>query len=88
MPALILSDLSSLKIKTEISEGDLKNIYLGQKATVKIPSLTFTTESKIVAIIPNSNPMTHTFSVKLSFVHPKDLSIYPGMYATVFIKTP
>jgi len=88
MPALILSDLSSLKIKTEISEGDLKDIYLGQKATVKIPSLNFTTESKIVAIIPNSNPMTHTFSVKLSFVHPKDFSIYPGMYATVFIQTP
>jgi RND family efflux transporter MFP subunit len=35
MPAIILSDLSSLKIKAEVSESDLKNIYVGQKAKIK-----------------------------------------------------
>jgi len=84
MPALVLSDLSSLKIKTEISEGDLKNIYIGQKASVKIPSMNLTTQGKIVAIIPSSNPMTHSFTIKLSFQ--KSENIYPGMYATVLIQ--
>ncbi|MEA3499220.1 MAG: efflux RND transporter periplasmic adaptor subunit [Campylobacterota bacterium] len=85
MPALVLSDLSSLKIKTEVSESDLKNIFIGQKANIQIPSMGLKTLGKIVAIIPSSNPMTHTFTIKLSFEKVKN--IYPGMYAKVFIET-
>ncbi len=85
MPALILSDLSSLKIKTEVSEGDLKNVFIGQKAKIQIPSMNLETSGKIVAIIPSSNPMTHTFTIKLSFTKTKN--VYPGMYAKVFINT-
>jgi len=85
MPALILSDLSDLKIKTEVSENDLKNIYIGQKAKIVIPSMNLTTQGKITAIIPSSNAMTHTFTIKLSFQ--TKLNIYPGMYSTIFIKT-
>jgi len=84
MPALVLSDLSTLKIKTEVSENDLKNIFLGQKAKIEIPSMGLLTDGKITAIIPSSNPMTHTFTIKLSF---KDISnVYPGMYSKVFIE--
>jgi len=84
MPALILSDLSTLKIKTEVSENDLKNIFLGQKAKIEIPSMGLLTDGKITAIIPSSNPMTHTFTIKLSF---KDISnVYPGMYSKVYIE--
>jgi RND family efflux transporter MFP subunit len=85
MPALILTDLSSLKIKTEISEGNLKNIFIGQKAVVLIPSMDVKTAGKIIAIIPSANSMTHTFSIKLSFEN--TLNIYPGMYTKVLIET-
>ncbi len=85
MPALVLSDLSSLRIKTEVSETDLKHIFIGQKATVEIPSLDLKTNAKIVAIIPSSNPMTHTFNIKLSFKHKNN--VYPGMYTKVYIDT-
>ena len=85
MPALVLSDLSSLKIKTEVSEGDLKNVFVGQKAKIQIPSINLKTTGKITAIIPSSNPMTHTFTIKLSFETNK--KVYPGMYAKVFINT-
>jgi RND family efflux transporter MFP subunit len=85
MPAIVLSDLSSLKIKTEVSEKNLKKIYIGQKAKIKIPSMNLVTSGKIVAIIPSSNPMTHTFTIKLSFEKTKN--VYPGMYAQVFIET-
>ena len=85
MPAIILSDLSSLKIKAEVSESDLKNIYVGQKAIVKIPSIHLKTTGKIASIIPSSNPMTHTFMIKLSFKQTKDT--FPGMYSKVIIET-
>ncbi len=85
MPAIVLSDLSNLKISAEISEGYLKRIKYGTRVIVKIPSLRIRTVGKITAIIPNSNPMTHTFKIKISFKS-SNKSVFPGMYATVHIK--
>ena len=84
MPAIILSDLSNLKISAEIAENDLSRIKHGAKVTVNIPSLNISTIGKVSAIIPSSNPMTHTFKIKISF---KNIykSVYPGMYATVLV---
>ena len=86
MPAIILSDLSNLKILTEISETNLKAINYGKKVAVAIPSVGFKTIGKVNAIIPSSNPMTHTFKIKISFKKNNNVNIYPGMYATVDIK--
>jgi len=85
MPAIILSDLSNLKISAEISESNLNRIQHGTKVAVKIPSLQIKTIGTISAIIPNSNPMTHTFKIKISFKS-NHKSVYPGMYATIDIK--
>jgi len=84
VPALILSDLSSLKIKTEISESNLNSIQIAQKVSVEIPSIEFKTQGKISAIIPNVNSMTHSFTLKVSF-DAKDKKIYPGMYSKLSI---
>ncbi|MCD6258922.1 MAG: efflux RND transporter periplasmic adaptor subunit [Helicobacteraceae bacterium] len=84
MPAIILSDLTNLKIEAEIAEGNLTLIKHGKKVTVNIPSLGITQIGKISAIIPSSNPMTHTFKIKVSFNN-KNNSVYPGMYATIQI---
>jgi len=85
MPAIILTDLSDLKVEVEIAENNMKSIYIGKKVIVKIPSLGLKEIGKIDAIVPSSNPMTHTFKVKVSFKnHTK--RIYPGMYATVDIE--
>jgi len=85
MPAVILTDLSRLKIVAEISETQLKYIDLGKEVDVEIPSLGLKTVGKISSIIPNSNPMTHKFKIKIEFDH-KDKSVYPGMYAKIIIK--
>jgi len=85
MPAIILSDLSNLKILVEIAEGDMSKIHHGKKVTVNIPSLKIKAIGTISAIIPNSNPMTHTFKVKISF-KTMNQYVYPGMYATVNIE--
>jgi len=84
MPAIILSDLSNLKISAEIAESNLADISHGKKVTVNIPSLGIKSIGTVSAIIPNSNPMTHTFKIKVSFKN-TNASIYPGMYATVEI---
>ena len=84
MPVLMLTDLSSLKIITEVNESDLKYIKLGKKVKVEIPSVGYKTEGEIAAIIPSSNPMTHKFKIKIKF-NKGNKAIFPGMYAKVYI---
>ncbi|AKF25398.1 acriflavin resistance protein AcrA [Sulfurovum lithotrophicum] len=85
MPAVVLTDLSRLKIVAEISETQLPHISLGKKVEVEIPSLALKTTGKISSIIPSSNPMTHKFKIKIEFDH-KGKSVYPGMYAKIIIR--
>ena len=85
MPAVILTDLSRLKIVAEISETQLKDISLGKKVEVEIPSMALHTTGEISSIIPNSNPMTHKFKIKIAFDN-QGRSVYPGMYAKILIK--
>jgi RND family efflux transporter MFP subunit len=86
MPAVVLSDLSDLKIVVEIAENDLSRIKMGDKVEVLVPSVNLQSAGTVSAIIPNSNPMTHSFKVKISFTYNEKLqSVYPGMYATVNI---
>ncbi|MEE8587888.1 MAG: efflux RND transporter periplasmic adaptor subunit [Sulfurimonadaceae bacterium] len=86
MPAFVLSDLDSLKITADIAESDLKRIKVGTAVDVSIPSVDLLTTGKIAAIIPSSNPMTHSFRIKISFEKKTNVTIYPGMYATVVVK--
>ena len=86
MPAFVLSDLDALKITADIAESDLKRIKVGTPVDVSIPSIDVVTTGKIAAIIPSSNPMTHSFRIKVSFKKPKGVVVYPGMYSTVRVK--
>jgi len=85
MPAFILSDLSDLKISTEISESNLKDIKVGDKVDVEISSVGLVSSGTISSIIPSSNPMTHAFKLKVDF-DSKDKNVLPGMYAIVKTK--
>ncbi len=85
IPALVLSDLSSLKIKTQISESNLDKIELNQDVKIIISSKDLETTGKIKAIIPSMKSMTHSFTVKIGF-DTKDIKLYPGMYAKIYIQ--
>jgi len=85
MPAVILTDLSKLKIVAEISESQLRYINLGKDVDIEIPSIALSTTGKITSLIPNSNPMTHKFKIKMDF-DLKGRSVYPGMYTKIIIK--
>lgn len=84
-PAVVLSDLSDLKILTEVSESNLKDVPIGKEVLVSVPSIGLKSKGKVSAIVPSSNPMAHTFSIKISFKY-KDFKIYPGMYALVSVE--
>ena len=84
MPALILTDLSNLLIKTDISETDLNSVKINQSVNIEIASQNFKTKGKVLAIIPNTNQMTHSFVVKISF-DKENYNIYPGMYCKISI---
>lgn len=85
MPAIVLSDLKDLVISVEVSESDLQSVPYGKRVNVEIPSIGFNGIGKIKAIIPNSNPMTHTFKIKVSFKNPNGRA-FPGMYAKVNVQ--
>jgi len=85
MPAVILTDLSKLKIVAEISESQLRYIHMGKEVDIEIPSIGLVTEGKISSLIPSSNPMTHKFKIKMDF-DLKGRSVYPGMYSKISIK--
>jgi RND family efflux transporter MFP subunit len=85
MPALVLTDLSRLKIVTEVSEKNLQFIKIGKEVGVSIPSANLETTGRIASIIPSSNPMTHSFKVKISF-NTSGKVIYPGLYTKIAFK--
>jgi len=84
VPALVLSDITHLKIVAEIAESYLGTIQIGQNVHVNIPSIGCKSEGKIEAIVPSSNPMTHAFKLKTSFTC-HEARAYPGMYATIVV---
>jgi RND family efflux transporter MFP subunit len=84
MPAIVLSDLNALKIEVEVAENNLQLVPIGQRVKVTIPSVGFVGIGTVSAIIPSSNPMTHSFKIKVSFSAKQ--TVYPGMYATVDIQ--
>jgi multidrug resistance efflux pump len=80
MPALVLTDLSKLKIMTEVAETNLRYMKIGRKVKVEIPSASLSTVGVISSIIPSSNPMTHTFKIKIDFDRGGQI-VYPGLYS-------
>ena len=84
MPSLVLTDLSNLKIITEISEGDLAHATIGKTIKFEIPSIGLKGEGKVTSIIPASNPMTHKFKIKISF-DTQGKFVFPGMYTKILI---
>lgn len=84
MPAVVLADLSDLKIDAEIAESSLKLVPVGKRVKVAIPSVGFIGIGTVSAVIPSSNPVTHSFKIKIAFKARQ--TVYPGMYATVEIE--
>jgi multidrug resistance efflux pump len=84
MLTIMMVDMEDLEIDVSISEGMMKHVHVGDIVKVTIPSLEYRTDGKIKAIIPDANPMTHKFKIKVDF-DKKGAFVIPGMYAKVLI---
>ncbi len=84
-PVMILVDLDHLEIEAQISESDILKINEGDFIKFQIPSIRYKGRGRIKSIVPSANPMTHTFTIRISFKrdHKK---IYPGMYTKITIE--
>jgi RND family efflux transporter MFP subunit len=85
MLAMVLVDLDHLEIEAQISESDLLKVSKGDFLDITIPSIKYKTRGRIKSVVPSANPMTHTFTIRVSF-HKGHKKIFPGMYAKLKIE--
>ncbi len=84
MLAMIIVDTEHLKIETEVSESYYRYLRKWQKINITIPSIDYHTVGYIKAIVPSSNPMTHTIKLIINFSK-KEYELIPGMYAKLIL---
>jgi RND family efflux transporter MFP subunit len=84
MLTMILVDMDHLEIEAEVAESDLKYVRRNKVVKVTVPSLKYKASGYIKAIVPNANPMAHTFKIRVHFEKTSEM-IFPGMYAKVFV---
>ncbi len=84
MLSMIIVDLDHLQIEGEVAESDLKYVEKYQRVKITIPSLKYHTNGIIKSIIPNANPMAHTFKIIVDF-NKSNNKVFPGMYAKILI---
>ncbi len=84
-PVMILVDLTRLEIEAQISEADILKVNEGDFVRFEIPSIHYKGHGRIKSIVPSANPMTHTFTIRITFKR-KNPKIYPGMYTKIKIE--
>ena len=84
-PVMVLVDLTRLEIEAQISEADILKINEGDFVRFEIPSVHYKGHGRIKSIVPSANPMTHTFTIRITFKR-KNPKIYPGMYTKIRIE--
>ena len=84
-PVMVLVDLDHLEIEAQISEADLLKVNEGDFVKFEIPAIKYKGRGRIKSIVPSANPMTHTFTIRISFKRNND-KIYPGMYTKIQIE--
>jgi len=87
MLTMVLVDLNHLEIEAQVAESNLLHTQANQKVEVSIPSIKYKTVGIIKSVVPNANPMAHTFTIRVKFDKTNEM-IFPGMYAKVHIKLP
>ena len=85
MPMIRLVNLDKVKVKAEVSEAYLMDIEVGNKVSLKFPSLNKVIEAKVSSIGKFINPTNRTFPIQIE-VSNKDKSIIPNLIAEVTVE--
>jgi len=82
-----LADMNSLQVEADVSESNLRKIYVGQPCSIVLDSFPDKSYSGIVSkIVPTVDRAKATVLTKIAFVE-KDSSIIPEMSAKVSFET-
>lgn len=85
MPSFKLVAVDKVKLKIAVPEKEIKNIHVGQPATIKVAALD---ERRLQGDISEknvtANPLSHTYDVKVALDNP-DGELMPGMVCNVNI---
>ncbi len=84
-PLLTLCDIEDLVVYLDVGESHLRRFVASKEVAVFIESLDLLIKGKIEAILPNVDPSSGNFRVKIALEKSEQL-ILPGMYAQVSIK--
>jgi len=86
LPLFVVSDIRTVKVTAFIPENELQHIKLGQKATVRISSLSGSHTGKVTEVGSAADPASRSFTVRIEVDNP-GLFIRPGMIAEVTVST-
>ena len=86
-PAMVLMNLSPAKVRAGVPEAEIGKVRIGQRASVRVPSLgERTLEGRVESIGYAADPAARTFAVKISVPNAK-LELRAGMVAEAKIET-
>ena len=84
-PVYNIMDISSVKVKTAIPEGEISTISNGAKCQVKISALSDETfEGRVIEKGVSANPVSHTYDIKIKVNNPAG-KIMPGMVCRAYL---
>ncbi len=84
-PVYNIMDISSVKIKTAIPEGEISGIRTGSRSQVKISALNDETfEGQVIEKGVSANPVSHTYDIKIKINNTAG-KIMPGMVCKTYL---
>ena len=84
-PAVTLMDLKKVSVTFAVPESEIASISIGREASIVIPALdNRTIKGKITDKSMNSNPVAHSYEVKIALSN-TDKLLLPGMVCKVYL---
>lgn len=84
-PVFNIMDISSLKVKAAIPEGEISAIHIGTKCLVKISALNDESfEGQVIEKSVAANPVSHTYDIKIKIDNAAG-KIMPGMVCRTYL---
>lgn len=85
MPLLTIVDPSSFRLEVTVPETAVKFVRIGETVPVTIDALGQTVNGRVYEIVPNADPVSRTFVVKISL--PQVKGLMAGMFGRAEFKT-
>ena len=86
MPVVKVSQNNPLRLMFPVPEGDVSSVHQGQHVTVDVPALNRTFDGTVTRFADRLQMSTRTMTTEVDVKNPQ-LSLIPGMYAQVILRT-